>query len=76
MGAGGWESVLERTAALLVQLGDAPWLTEGSFAGVQANVCIAVGANDDTVSVDEAREYASYIFALDFGSVARHTPSH
>ncbi|MEO7359462.1 MAG: alpha/beta fold hydrolase [Gemmatimonadaceae bacterium] len=60
-GAGGWETVLERTAALLVQLGDAPLLTRELLGRVQAAVCIAVGEKDDSVSGDEAREYASFV---------------
>lgn len=60
-GAGGWEQVLERTAALLAELGERPLLTKESLARVEAHVCIAVGEKDDTVSADEAREYASYI---------------
>lgn len=58
---GGWKLVLDRTANLLVQLGDKPILTRQSLGGVQARTCIAVGERDDTVSADEAREYAGYV---------------
>ncbi len=53
--------MLERTAALLVQLGAKPRLTKESLRRIRANVCVAVGEKDDKVSADETREYASYI---------------
>lgn len=59
--AGGWELLLERTSALLAELGDKPLLTRETLSRVQAAVCIAVGEKDDTVSADESIEYASYI---------------
>lgn len=60
-GAGGWETMLQRTSALLTHLGGHPLLTQESLPRVQATVCIAVGEKDDTVRVDEAREYAAFI---------------
>lgn len=59
--AGGWKLLLERTAALLVQLGDKPILTRESLGVIEARTCIAVGERDDTVSADEAREFAAYV---------------
>lgn len=59
--AGGWKLVLERTGALLVELGDKPLLVRETLASVRATVCIAVGELDDTVSRDEAAEYAGFI---------------
>lgn len=59
--AGGWKLLLDRTAGLLVQLGDNPILTRESLGQVQAQTCVAVGERDDTVSADEAREFAAYV---------------
>lgn len=58
---GGWKLLLERTANLLRGLGDNPTLTRDSVGRVQARVCIAVGERDDTVTIDEARDYAAFI---------------
>ena len=60
-GAGGWEQVLDRTAQLLVDLGDRPRLTKETLERVRANVIVAVGEKDDTVTIDEAREYAAHV---------------
>ncbi len=51
--AGGWERVLERTAALLVALGDAPPLTNELLGTVRCPVRVMVGDRDATVSVAE-----------------------
>lgn len=59
--AGGWKLLLSRTANLLTQLGDNPILTRESLGRVQAHVCVAVGERDDTVSPEEAREYAGFV---------------
>ncbi|MGV3711239.1 MAG: alpha/beta fold hydrolase, partial [Gemmatimonas sp.] len=59
--AGGWELVLDRTGKILAGLGDGPLLTQRSLSHVQARVCVAVGDKDDTVSAEEAREYAAFI---------------
>lgn len=59
--AGGWEHVLTKTGGVLARLGDSPLLTKESLARVEARVCIAVGEKDDTVSADEAREYAGFV---------------
>lgn len=56
--SGGWRLLLERTAGLLQALGNAPALDAGSLARVDIPVTIAVGARDDTVSVEEAERAA------------------
>lgn len=61
LNAGGWETLLQRTAALLTDLGNAPLLTRESMDAIAANVCVAVGENDETVSADECAEFASYM---------------
>ena len=57
--AGGWESVLERTADLLRNLGDKPLLTDATFARIRQPVQVMVGARDNTVSVDESADVAA-----------------
>ena len=54
--AGGWESVLERTADLLRNLGDEPLLTDATFARIRQPVQVMVGARDNTVSVEESAD--------------------
>lgn len=61
VGSGGWKLLLERTGALLTQLGDTPLLTWETMPMICSRVCMAVGELDDTVSADEAAEYATYI---------------
>jgi pimeloyl-ACP methyl ester carboxylesterase len=53
-GAGGWEAVLARTAALLRSLGDRPVLTDAALAEVAPPARVIVGDRDATVSVEEA----------------------
>lgn len=57
--AGGWETVLVRTSALLRALGARPLLTAERLARVAIPVCCAVGALDDTVSVEETAAAAA-----------------
>jgi pimeloyl-ACP methyl ester carboxylesterase len=52
-GAGGWEAVLARTAALLRSLGARPLLTDDTLADVRQRVRAMVGDRDATVSVEE-----------------------
>lgn len=49
--AGGWETVMHRTAALLRGLGDAPPLTEATFAAIDCPVHLLVGEKDDSVTI-------------------------
>lgn len=53
--AGGWESVLARTAEFLEDLGANPPLTDEVLAQVPQPVLVMVGDRDATVSVDESR---------------------
>jgi pimeloyl-ACP methyl ester carboxylesterase len=57
-GAGGWESVLARTADLLRHLGDDPLLTDSTIARIRQPVRVMVGERDNTVSVDESADVA------------------
>jgi pimeloyl-ACP methyl ester carboxylesterase len=52
-GAGGWELVLARTAALLTRLGDRPLLTPEALAAVTCPVRVLVGDRDATLPVAE-----------------------
>jgi pimeloyl-ACP methyl ester carboxylesterase len=59
--AGGWELVLERTAALLRELGDAPPLTDAVLARVHCPVHLLVGDRDDSVTFEETTRAASHL---------------
>ncbi len=60
-GAGGWEQMMTRTAALLVALGAAPLLTAESLAAVKSPVRVAAGARDDTLADGEATRLADLL---------------
>jgi pimeloyl-ACP methyl ester carboxylesterase len=55
-GAGGWEAVLARTAALLTALGDGPPLTPAALAAITCPVRVLVGDRDATLPVAECVE--------------------
>lgn len=59
--AGGWELVLQRTAALLRELGEAPPLTASALRGITIPVCIAAGTRDDNVSPAECARIAGWL---------------
>lgn len=59
--AGGWKLVLERTGKLLTELSDKPILNRETLAQVHSRVTVAVGSLDDTVNLEEAIEYASFM---------------
>jgi pimeloyl-ACP methyl ester carboxylesterase len=61
--AGGWESVLARTAEFLRDLGEDPPLTDVTLTQVRQPVLIIVGDRDNTVSVDESSAVASTLRA-------------
>jgi pimeloyl-ACP methyl ester carboxylesterase len=56
--AGGWETLLVRTAALLHGLGSGAALDAGRLAAVRCPVCCAVGDRDSTVTVEETQALA------------------
>jgi pimeloyl-ACP methyl ester carboxylesterase len=56
--AGGWETMMVRTAALLRDNGNAPLLTVESLERIAIPVCVTVGSKDETVSVAEAQAAA------------------
>jgi pimeloyl-ACP methyl ester carboxylesterase len=56
--AGGWETLLTRTAALLHDLGSGAALDAARLAAVRCPVCCAVGDRDSTVSVEETHALA------------------
>lgn len=51
---GDWRVVLEKTAALLTDLGARPLLTAETLADIRQPVCIAVGDRDTLVSITES----------------------
>jgi len=56
--AGGWETVVVRTAALLRENGSAPMLTVEALERIGIPVFVGVGTKDDTVSVAESQAAA------------------
>lgn len=56
--AGGWETVVVRTAALLRDNGDAPLLSTEVLERIGIPVTVAVGTRDETVTVDETQRAA------------------
>ena len=56
--AGGWETMMVRTAALLRDNANAPLLTVESLERIAIPVCVAVGTKDETVSVSESQAAA------------------
>jgi pimeloyl-ACP methyl ester carboxylesterase len=57
--AGGWESVLARTAEFLRDLGENPPLTDVTLGQIRQPVRILVGDRDNTVSADESAAVAN-----------------
>jgi pimeloyl-ACP methyl ester carboxylesterase len=66
-GAGGWEAVCARTAALLRALGDAPPLTPDVLAAIAVPARLMLGDRDTTVTLDET---AAAMRALPQGELA------
>lgn len=56
--AGGWESVLARTADFLQALGRNPLLTDDTLARIASPVRVIVGHRDNTVTVEESARVA------------------
>jgi len=56
--SGGWEQHLQHTAGLITTAGAAPLLTPASLARIACPAHLAVGALDDTVTVDETARAA------------------
>ena len=53
-GAGGWRLVLEKTAEMMIALGDSSPLTDERFGSIAHRVRIGVGDRDATVGVEES----------------------
>ena len=56
--AGGWETLLARTSALMTALGDAPAIDASTLATIACPTRLMVGDRDATMSVDETRDAA------------------
>jgi pimeloyl-ACP methyl ester carboxylesterase len=52
-GAGGWESVLEKTSGMMRELGDKPVVDDVTIARLSSPACLMVGDRDNVVTVDE-----------------------
>lgn len=66
-GAGGWELMLERTAAFMSSLGVKPVVDDAMLARIKQPVRLMVGDHDNVVTVEETRRAAS---ALSAGELA------
>jgi pimeloyl-ACP methyl ester carboxylesterase len=56
-----WKKVLEKTAAMLLNLGRAPALTEKECTQIKIPVTIGIGEQDKMVSIDETKQTVSRI---------------
>lgn len=54
--AAGWEKVLERTAEMMLNLGQRPLLTPNELRKIQQRVRIGIGDRDSMVSIEESIE--------------------
>ncbi len=59
--AGGWRTLLTRTASLLQELGHSPALTPDRLRAVSIPVCIAAGTRDESLSAAECKRTAALI---------------
>jgi pimeloyl-ACP methyl ester carboxylesterase len=66
-GAGGWETMLARTAAYMTSLGTTPSIDDASLASIALPVRLMVGDRDNVVTVDETRDASR---KLDAGELA------
>lgn len=61
--AGGWELMMQRTATLLRELGDAPPLTTSAFGAIRCPVHLMVGEKDDSVTLADCEAVATQMVA-------------
>ncbi len=64
--AGGWELMMQRTAALVRDLGEGPSLTTELLGRVHCPVLVAVGTGDDTTDIDESARAAACMPRAEF----------
>jgi pimeloyl-ACP methyl ester carboxylesterase len=72
-GAGGWEAVLARTAALMTQLGANPSIDHALLGRIKQPARLMVGDRDTVVSVDETAAAARTLAAGEY-AVLPNTP--
>lgn len=60
-GAGGWEPVLRKTAALMTQLGANPLVNSALLERIARPVRVMVGDRDTVVSIEETRDAAKHL---------------
>lgn len=59
--AGGWETVLAKTSALMIELGERPVVDTATFARLPQRIRLLVGDRDNVVTVDETAAAARAI---------------
>jgi len=59
--AGGWEAVLAKTSALMIELGERPIVEASTFTRISQRVRLLVGDRDTVVTVDETAAAARAI---------------
>jgi pimeloyl-ACP methyl ester carboxylesterase len=72
-GAGGWETMLGRTAAYMTALGASPTVDDATLANVQQPTRLMVGDRDTVVTIDETRDAARKLAAGEL-AVLPNTP--
>ncbi|MEO1260068.1 MAG: alpha/beta hydrolase [Bacteroidota bacterium] len=60
-GTENWESILQKTAAMMLALGNGDALTEHDFKTISCETLVAVGDADRMVSIDESAKVANLI---------------
>jgi pimeloyl-ACP methyl ester carboxylesterase len=60
-GAGGWEAVLSKTAAMMTGLGDKPLVDAEVLSRIAQPVRLLIGSKDNVVSVDETAAAARHL---------------
>ena len=66
-GAGGWEGVLKKTAALMTELGDRPTVDAALLSRIRQRVLLMVGDRDNVVTVDETAAAARQLARGELG---------
>lgn len=68
-----WELVMNKTAQMMLELGNGKALTAEDFKKIEHKVLIAVGTADSMVSLTESEEVAQYLPNATFKSIADWT---
>ncbi len=56
-----WKAVLEKTATMMLALGEKPLLNVSTLAIIKPKVCIGIGSKDRMVSIEESQETVKHL---------------